>query len=156
MKHLNPPFNILIILACCVSLTLSACKTAYSPTTLTGGYSVFPIDRYTYRITVNANRFTKINEAEGMALLKASELTLKSGFRHFIVSKNTIRNKAISTSTPAYLAPLLAATPGSSRPAGDITIKVLRPTDPEFSRGLDAAKIYRTLKPHFDTKGPKF
>ena len=165
MKHLNQffvfkwQFNTRLFLVCVLaigSLNLSACKTAYAPTNLTGGYSVFPIDRFTYRITVNANRFTKINEAEGIALLKASEITLKSGYRRFIVTSNAIRNKSVSSATPSYLAPLLAATPGSSRPAGDIRIRVLTPQDPDYSRGLDAIEIYRRLKPQLDRKGPKF
>ncbi|MGB0844502.1 MAG: CC0125/CC1285 family lipoprotein [Alphaproteobacteria bacterium] len=156
-KSIFPTRALGCIFACLVLVSLlSGCKTAYVPTSLTGGYSVFPIDRYTHRITVNANRFTKINQAEEMALLKASEITIKARHRRFIVTANALRNKSVATSTPSYLAPLFSAMPNSGRPSGDITIRILPPDDPAYARGLDAVQIYKYLKPKFTKDGPRF
>lgn len=144
------------IIAVALIALLNACSTPYVPTGLTGGFSVFPIDSLTYRITLNANRFTTINQAEEMALLKAAEITLQLGEQRFIVSQNSLRTKSVAGATPSYLAPLLAVTPGSSRPAGEITIRIVQKNEPLYARGLNAQAIYAALKNRYDHKGPRF
>jgi hypothetical protein len=136
----------------CVGLLLGACQTGYQKTSFTGGFDEIKLSEDSYRISVSGNGFTSTERAEEIALLRASELTISSGYDRFIVVGGTgvsDRFTGISAIQTNRIGNSLITTGGDPvmKPKGNIVIRMLRPKDPAYSSGIDAALIDSQLRP---------
>lgn len=99
----------LAALALAASLALAACTTTttpYQPAAEGGGYgfSEQKIEEGRFRITFRGNSSTTREQVENSLLYRAAELTLASGFDHFILlESDTEAKKSYSSSaSPAF------------------------------------------------------
>lgn len=77
---------LLIVLLC-------SCATGYQPKGFTGGFSESRLDEHVYRVSFEGNGFTSVQKASDMTMMRASELTVKAGYRYFgIISQNRYTN----------------------------------------------------------------
>jgi uncharacterized lipoprotein YajG len=75
------------------ALALAGCATPYQPMGATGGYSELKLNEDTYLVTVAGNGYTSADRAQKIALLRAAELTIQSGFQRFIIVSGSVDNK---------------------------------------------------------------
>jgi len=89
-------YLILILLA----LSMVGCA-VYKPRTGNGpGYSELQIDANVYRVTLRGNGSTKPDQADEMALLRASELMLSKDFAYFMIADGSDSVESNSFTTP--------------------------------------------------------
>eukprot|EP01037_Dinobryon_pediforme_P007611 gene7611-7674_t len=70
--------------------TLAGCATQYEPKTSSGGYSEVQLNADTFQISVEGNGFTSRDRARNIALLRAADLTLNSGYSRFIIVEKSL------------------------------------------------------------------
>lgn len=139
------------------AVLLTACATAYQSGGFSGGFSEMQMAQDTYRIQFKGNAFTGANETSEMAMLRAAELTLQSGYTHFIVmgagdtnersyyvqpgqTNTSLRPNiyggydASSTNVGGYVAPI-------DKPRSEIFIRMVGADQ----NGLDAQQVYDQL-----------
>ena len=95
-------------------LALAACSTSYQPKGFGGGYSETQLDANVFRVSFRGNGYTNADRAEELALLRSAELSLKSGFTHFVI----IDGQSSATHS-TYTTPLQATTTGSASVYGN-------------------------------------
>lgn len=93
-------------LALVAGLALAACTTTttpYQPAAQGGGFgfSEQKIEEGRYRITFRGNSSTTREQVENSLLYRAAELTLQSGFDHFILLESDTEAKKSYSSTPS-------------------------------------------------------
>src|SRR5882724_2256033 len=66
-------------------LSLAGCATTYQPQSFSGGFSETQLDKNVFRVSFKGNGYTQAERAEEMALLRSAELTLKNGFKYFVI-----------------------------------------------------------------------
>lgn len=135
-----------------LSLALGACQTGYQKTSFTGGFEEIKLSEDSYRISVRGNGFTSTERAEEIALLRASELTISSGYDRFVVVGGSGVSEQFSGSSAVQtnrIGNTLITTGGDPvmKPRGNIVIRMLRPKDPAYAGGMDAALIDSQLRP---------
>ncbi len=67
------------------SLFLGSCATSYHSRGITGGYSEIMTNPNAFIVTFSGNRYTSHEDTMKYVLLRASELTLKHGYRYFSI-----------------------------------------------------------------------
>lgn len=89
---------LVLVLVVCVS----ACSTSYQPYSYFGGggYKDVQLSENSFRITVEANGYTSKSQAADLALLRAADLTLEKGFKHFVVVDTADQSHGMSYTTP--------------------------------------------------------
>lgn len=89
---------LVIALVACVS----ACSTSYQPYSYFGGggYRDVQLSENSFRITVEANGYTSKSQAADLALLRAADLTLEKGFKHFVVVDSADQSHGMNYTTP--------------------------------------------------------
>ena len=94
------------IIAACAAAGLAACATStpYQPAEKGGyGFSEQRIEEAKYRITFRGNSSTSRETVENGLLFRAAELTLETGYDHFIVlDSDTEETKRYSTTTDPF------------------------------------------------------
>ena len=136
---------------------LVGCATTYQSSGLSGGFSEMQMAQDVYRIKFKGNAFTSSEAAQEMAMLRAAELTMQSGYSHFIVmgaqdgtDRSYIHQPGTTTTTitptgfnsyqatsstyGGYTAPI-------DKPRTELMIRMVGPGQ----GGLDAQMIYRQL-----------
>ena len=84
----------------CLALAVVGCS-AYKPRSGNGpGYTDMQINANIYRVTLRGTAATKPDQADEMALLRASELMLSKGFPFFSVLSGSERIEHDSVTTP--------------------------------------------------------
>ena len=81
-SFMNRPLPIFVSLI----LLLGGCATRYQSEGLTGGYSELQLAPDSFHICFYGNGFTSWQIVKKYVLLRASELTLKKGFKFFVVT----------------------------------------------------------------------
>jgi len=101
-----------VVNAAIAALVLSACATSYQADSWTGGFSETQVAPNAFRVSFRGNGFTSRNRAEEMTLLRSAELTLQSGFTHFVivdgrsgVDVSQVFTPAVTTGTSTFGAP---------------------------------------------------
>ena len=79
--------NILFVLT--ATFLLASCATSYHPKSFTGGYSEIQMDKNIFRVSFRGNGKTTMERAVDFALLRSSELTLRSGYKYFTITKGS-------------------------------------------------------------------
>jgi hypothetical protein len=94
-------------------LALAGCATSYGPTGIGGGFSETRRADDIYVIHFRGNGYTKPEQVEEMAFLRAAELTIEKGFRYFV-----ILGESGSTDSTVVAMPGQSFTTGSINPYG--------------------------------------
>jgi hypothetical protein len=91
------------IIASIILLFISGC-TPYQPSGFLGGYSETQLSPDVFRINFRGNGYTSSERTGDFAMLRASELTIKEGFKYFalINETNTSKTSTYTTSGSAY------------------------------------------------------
>jgi hypothetical protein len=81
---------------------VSACSTSYQPYSYLGGggYKDVQLSENSFRITVEANGYTSKSQAADLALLRAADLTLEKGFKHFVIVDSADQSAGMNYTTP--------------------------------------------------------
>ncbi|MGV0983286.1 MAG: CC0125/CC1285 family lipoprotein [Limnohabitans sp.] len=82
--------------------SLAACSTAYQPYSYFGGggYKDVQLSENSFKITVEANGYTSKSQAADLALLRAADLTLEKGFKHFVIVDSADQSHGMNYTTP--------------------------------------------------------
>jgi len=91
-----------LILALGTLLVLSGCATGYHSSGFTGGYSDTQLAPDVYRVVFRGNGYTAPERAQDLALLRASELTLRCGFTCFAVIDERHSTSISTFTTPGH------------------------------------------------------
>lgn len=82
-------------LALVVVLGVVGCATGYHPANgLSGGFSEMRLNDRAYEVSFRGNGVTKPEEAQRMAMRRAADLTIKSGYTHFVVDDQRDSDRA--------------------------------------------------------------
>lgn len=146
------------------AMILAACATAYQPQSFTGGFSETQLDTNVFRVTFKGNGYTPRERAEDFTLLRSAELTLKNGFKYFVIvdgrsgtdvaafttpTQSTTYGSASVYGSTAYGTATTTTTGGQTflirKPSLTNTIVCLT-VKPEGVFAYNAAFIYRSLR----------
>lgn len=87
----------LLLLLTAPLVALAGCATHYQKETVfSNGYSDYRVSDDRFVVTFRANEFTPAEKVMKYALKRASELTLKQGYRYFVVIEQTDSGKHLS------------------------------------------------------------
>lgn len=155
-----------------LSLLVAGCATTYQPQSFSGGFSETQLDKNVFRVTFKGNGYTQGDRAEDFALLRSAELTLKSGFTHFVIVDGRSGTDYSSFTTPtqsttvgsatiygntAYGRSSTTTTGGQSflirKPSASNTIVCLM-ARPDGVFAYDAAFVYRSLTEKYGIAAP--
>jgi hypothetical protein len=106
MRSVLTAVAVLLLAGCAIP---TPTPTPYQPKGFSGGYSDVQLDKNVFRVSFRGNGFTSRDRAEELALLRSAELTLKSGFTHFIIVDGRS-----SSQYGAFTAPTMSTTTGST------------------------------------------
>ena len=68
-----------------IMVFIQACSTAYQSRGFSGGFSETQLDENVFKVTFNGNGYTGREKAADFSLLRCAELTLRLGYRYFVV-----------------------------------------------------------------------
>ena len=132
---------------------LAGCATRYQPAGLTGGYNDVRLNDTTYKVHVDGNGYTSNDRSSQLTLLRAADLTLQSGYDHFLVVSGGTQSSVIGNT------PIVANKVGNTvfmsggddieAPRSDMVIRMVKVGDPAFLGAVDAKMVYEQLKPKF-------
>jgi len=132
-----------------LTVLLCGCATQYQPKTAGGGFSEVRLNEDTYQISVEGNGFTSRDRARNIALLRAADLTLASGYGRFVITEKTLSMDTVGKEdTDIYKVNGMTFITGGEpirRPDGLFTIRMVRPKDPDFATAYDAKLIAEQL-----------
>jgi hypothetical protein len=80
---------------------MAGCATTYGPRGIDGGYSESRRADDIYIVRFEGNGFTKPDQAEEMAFLRAAELTIEKGFRYFTILGESSATNSTAVPMPA-------------------------------------------------------
>jgi len=128
----------MIILITVVSI-LGGCATGYHARNSDGGYSEVRTNPDSFIVSFNGNGCTKSEECVKYVLLRASELTIKNGFKYFVI---------LSQSDDSYTEYYSSSTYFSSaiKPGKSVRIKCFT-KDPKRDDAIDARYYWNQNKP---------
>ena len=106
--------NVRFLLSIIIISLLMGCATPYQSKSLTGGYSETQLAPDVFRIAFRGNAYTSSERAQDFTLLRAAELTLQRGFKHF-----AIIDESSSTSVSSFTTPGTAQTTGTANVYGN-------------------------------------
>lgn len=92
-------YTIALILA--FSASLAACSTKYQAVGLTGGFSETQLAPNVYRVSFRGNALTSTERVHDFALLRAAELCLAGGLKHFVVADAVDQSRVHAITEPA-------------------------------------------------------
>lgn len=154
-----------ILMATAIAAALAGCASGYGAEGFGGGFSEMQMAQDTYRIQFRGNAFTGSGATSEMAMLRAAELTLQSGYTHFLVldaadsvdkSYYTQPGTTYTTLTPRYGGGYSA----TSNTYGGYTTPINKPKSEIFIKmvgadgnGLDAQQVYDRLAPKYKKTG---
>jgi hypothetical protein len=80
---------------------LSGCATKYQSIGITGGYTETRLGNNIFAVSFKGNGFTSRERTKDFTLLRSAELTLKNGYKYFIIksSENYTRHSTYTTPT---------------------------------------------------------
>jgi hypothetical protein len=77
-------------------LLLTACATAYQPSSFSGGFEETQYSENVWRVSFVGNGYTRSQAAEEMAMLRSAELTVINGYKFFAIVDSRMTNDAIA------------------------------------------------------------
>lgn len=79
---------------------LTGCATTYQADSFTGGFTETRYAEDVFEVSFNGNGYTSEQRASDLALLRSAELTLKSGYKYFVVFSGDTKSGVYSYTTP--------------------------------------------------------
>lgn len=76
---------------------LTACSTSYSPANFDGGYSSTMLAKDNYIVNFRGNEATSSEKTRDLALLRAAEIAIDSGYPYFVVLNGGTREKSYTS-----------------------------------------------------------
>jgi len=83
-------------------ITLAGCASRYKAEGWGGGFSETQLATNVFRVSFRGNGNTDPERAEDFALLRSAELTLKTGFTHFVIIDSQSREKRSTYTAPTH------------------------------------------------------
>jgi hypothetical protein len=83
-----------------VTAAITGCATTYQADSFTGGFTETRYAEDVYEVSFNGNGYTSEQRASDLALLRSAELTLKSGYKYFVVFSGDTKSGIYSYTTP--------------------------------------------------------
>ena len=80
------------------ALMISACATNYQSSGFTGGYTETRLDENVFRVLFRGNGYTGRERAADFSLLRSAELTLKHGYKYFVIIDGSSWQRISATS----------------------------------------------------------
>lgn len=117
-----------------LAVLVSACATSYQPYSYFGGggYKDIQLSENSFKITVEANGYTSKSQASDLALLRAADLTLEKGFKHFVIVGSADESSGMTYTTPTTTTANVSANKfgatGTAQTYGGQTFYVAFPT----------------------------
>jgi hypothetical protein len=90
-----------VLIAVIATFWLAGCATSYQPRGISGGYSDTRLGDNIFKISFEGNGYTGSGEADDMALMRASEVTIKNGFEYFYILSSSSRSNNFSFVMPS-------------------------------------------------------
>jgi len=84
------------------SLAMVGCATGYQPTNIGGGFSETRLSENTWRVVFRGNPLARADRTEDLALMRAADVALQSGFAVIQVQRSATTTSTITTSMPTY------------------------------------------------------
>lgn len=149
----------MLVLSLCAAL--SGCASPYQSSGFGGGFSEMQMAQDTYRIQFRGNAFTGADATSEMAMLRAAELTLQSGYSHFV-----ILDAADATDTSYYNQPGTTQTTltprlgggynATSNTYGGYTAPINKPRSEIFVKMLGSGQYGLSAQETYDRLAPKY
>lgn len=114
------------------SILVSGCATTYQPLAFSGGYSEFPIDNSTLRVSFEGNGYSNRTTVESYLLYRAAELTVSRGYDWFVLSER----QGETHSDSKY---------GDTKLTSTAVVKMFRGI--KSSQGYDAKEVLKVMSP---------
>lgn len=127
---------------------ISGCATTYGPRGIDGGYSETRRADSIYVVRFEGNGFTKPDQAEEMAFLRAAELTLEKGFKYF-----TILGESSATNSTAVPTPTQSYTTGTVNPYGGFQARTTTAGGIPLVVRTPSARLHIGMSNHADMPG---
>ncbi len=117
------------ILALFTLLASVACVTAYQPSGFMGGFTESRLGPDLFTVRFNANAFTGAARVHDFTMLRAAELTLKSGYRYFVIlaeKDTTSRQQSTHTSYNSFWGGWNTNQSSTIKPGQEIRVRCFR------------------------------
>jgi hypothetical protein len=148
-----------------ISLFLVACATQYQNQGFSGGFSETQISNDTFDVFFNGNGYTSAQRASNLNLLRSAELTLESGFSHFIIldrAASVDRSTSVTTSNTMVTggygslnATSFGTTIPISKPSSQNRIRGFK-EKPEGVFSYDAQIVYKNLSEKYGVEKKQY
>lgn len=156
-----------------LALLLSGCSTAYQPQSFTGGFSETQIDENVFKVSFTGNGYTSREKASDFALLRSAELSLKNGYKFFVIvdGSNYSTNSTYTTPTTYHTNATFSSYGNTgyghatTRSSGGQTYNIAKPNStntiacfkekPEGTFSYNADFIYKSLSEKYRIKKPE-
>ncbi len=137
-----------------VALALAACASAYTPSSLTGGFEQRQVSEGVWRVTYNGNGYTTEETVQTYWLYRCAELALEQGYEGFQIISNVELTAApeagavhAAYQSGARLTPVVES--GFGKPYMVADIRLLHAPLPERARyAFDAQALKNFLEPY--------
>lgn len=149
-----------------VTILNLGCATGYRKEGYKGGFTDLKIQEGVYRVNFAGNSYTSEQRSEAFALLRASEIALKEGYKYFSIIEGGTKIKAdYDVSSPTYYTygqvdengmysastvPIGGGVHSTDRPRTSLLIKCYK-EKPKFDV-LDAAQVSQNIKSQYNIK----
>lgn len=161
----------LIGLSALLIIFFSGCATSYQPDGLTGGFKEVQLAEDVFKVSFKGNAYTDKERATDYALLRAGEVTLKYGYKYFVVMDAQNYSKTGSYTTPttyntygnisgygntAYYSGTTYAAGGqtytTSKPRSSNTIKCFKTKPRINAQAYNAEFLVKSIKQQYKIK----
>ena len=134
-----------------VLITLTGCATGYQARGISGGFDEVRLSPTMWRISFKGNAYTDGDKATNFVLLRSADLTIKNGFKSFIIID---ANSDIEYSTYNNVA--AGTSQLMTRPSSSNTILMLSDTDDFKGVVYDAQFLCASLGPKYEVQCGQF
>ncbi len=145
------------VIAACFAIVISGCATPYQEKGVLGGYEDQRLSENTAIVTFHGNEFISSMDVEALALRRAAELTIESGYDYFFVESGSLDIKNQSYQTTGQVRSTCDAfgncsasyTPGAiarfQTPQSQIRLRMYKGGTPDEPGYYDAKVLLRYL-----------
>ncbi|MCP4746323.1 MAG: hypothetical protein GY874_09315 [Desulfobacteraceae bacterium] len=88
------------ILLALLALILFGCATPYQKSGFEGGYSEAQLGENLFQVSFRGNGYTGLERITDFTLLRSAEVTLKNGFKYFVIVESDRKSKDYTRKTP--------------------------------------------------------
>ena len=132
------------------------CATTYQPQSFTGGFTETQLDEDVYSVNFNGNGMTSLEKTKDFTLLRSAELTLKKGYKFFIIidsnsfidkTQGSVPVHSYDYATQSYYKTQQQFTASKSKSSNTIKMLMSKPSN-TFS--YNAEFLVRSIKTRYE------